>query len=85
MLKQVEELKFSTKISEEKAVSEIVTLNDQKKMLVKEVKQCRKKLDELSEVLEREQGEKSALITKYSELERQLESQKQQEQKQRQQ
>ena len=37
MLKQVEELKFSTKISEEKAVSEIVTLNDQKKMLVKEV------------------------------------------------
>jgi len=49
--KQVEELKFENKVSGEKALAEIVTLNEQKKVLVKEVKQCRKKIESSTEML----------------------------------
>lgn len=49
--KTVEELKFENKVSEEKALSEIVTLNEQKKALIKEVKQCRKKIESMTETL----------------------------------
>ena len=73
-------MKFSTKISEEKAVSEIVTLNDQKKLLVKEVKQCRKKLEGLTESLEKEKEDKEKLVKKCNDLENLLGMRKPQQQ-----
>ena len=73
-------MKFSTKISEEKAVSEIVTLNDQKKLLVKEVKQCRKKLEGLTESFEKEKEDKEKLVKKCNDLENLLGMRKPQQQ-----
>jgi len=85
LTKQTEELKFEVKISSEKALSEIVTLNDQKKILVKEVKQCRKKIDSLTADLSAAIAEKEsssskheALIQSFSQLQAKLAEQEQQ-------
>jgi len=65
--KQNEELKFGGRIAEENAIKEVTTLTDQKKVLVKEVKQCRKKADSLTESL-------NAITTQKEEVEGKLSS-----------
>ena len=66
LIKQTEELKFGGKIAEENALKEVLTLQDQKKLLVKEVKQGRKKTESLIEQLKQTAGEKENMEQKYS-------------------
>ena len=64
LMKQNEELKFGNKIAEENALSEISTLNEQKKLLVKEVKASRKRIEGLSEAASASQSERVSLSSR---------------------